>query len=133
MTVIRQISVKYAATLMMVLLSGSAIFHVFILSGVIPYKLVFSGLLDTELQMVMYALSTIAALIVVICVISIKGGYMKPFVSKAALNAIMWLLVAIFSVGATGILSSRTTLEMILFTPPALISAILCYRLTLND
>ena len=133
MTVIMQISVKYAATLMMVFLSVSTVFHVLILSGVIPYKLVFSGLLDTELQMFMYAISTIAALIVVICVISIKGGYMKPFVSKAALNAILWLLVAIFIVGAAGILWSKTTLEMILFTPPALISAILCYRMTLND
>ena len=133
MAVIKQISVKYAATLMMVFLSVSAVFHVLILSGVIPYKLVFSGLLYTELQMYMYAVSTIAALIVVICVISIKGGYMKPFVSKAALNAILWILVAIFTVGAAGILWSKTTLEMILFTPPALISAILCYRMTLND
>ena len=133
MNVIKQISVRYAATLMMVFLSISVLFHLLILSGVIPYKLVYSGLLDTELQMVMYAVSTIMALIAVICVISVRGGYMKPFVSKQALNATLWLLIAIFIVGAAGILFSKTTLEMILFTPPALISAILCYRLTLND
>ena len=133
MKVIMQISVKYAATLMMIFLSISVVFHLLILTGVIPYKLVWSGLLDTDLQMVMYAISSITALIVVICVISIRGGYMKPFVSKSALRAILWMLVVLFLLGAVGIILSKTTLEMILFTPPTLISAILCYRMVLDD
>ena len=133
MKVIMQISVKYAATLMMILLSITVVFHLLILSGAIPYKLVWSGLLDTRMQMVMYALSSITALIVVIFAISIKGGYMKPFVSKQALNAILWLLVVLFILSSARILLSKTTLEMILFTPPTLISAILCYRMIIDD
>ena len=133
MEVIKKINIRFAATLMLVLLSCIVVFHLFVLSGAIPYNVVWGGRLESASQMYMFEVVSITINLMVITIIGIKAGYIKPFISKRALTFLLWALAMLFALNTVGNLFATTILETILFTPLTLISAVLCYRMAIED
>ena len=129
--IIRKIDVKFAAKLMIALLCCVMTFHLLVLSSIIPYKLVWGGRLQSAAQMYGYESVSIAVNLLIVVVIGMKGGFIKPALPKAIITFVLWLLVALFSLNTLGNLFSETTLETILFTPITLASVVLCYRLAI--
>ena len=133
MEIIKKIDVKFAATLMIVLLSCVVVFHLLVLSGIIPYNVVWSGRLESISQMYLFETVSITINLAVIAIMGIKGGYIKPFIPKRVVTFLLWILVILFTLNTVGNMFSKTTLETILFTPLTLISAILCYRMIIES
>lgn len=132
MELVKKISIKFAVNLMMVLLSCVVIFHFLILAGVIPYNMVVGGRLENASQMVFFEIVSVIINLAIIAVVAIKAGYIKPFLSNRVVTALLWLLVALFTLNTLGNIFSKTTLETIIFTPLTLVSAVLCYRLVIE-
>lgn len=132
MELVKKISIKFAVNLMMVLLSCVVIFHFLILAGVIPYNMVVGGRLENASQMVFFEIVSVIINLAIIAVVAIKAGYIKPFLSNRVVTALLWLLVALFTLNTLDNIFSKTTLETIIFTPLTLVSAVLCYRLVIE-
>jgi hypothetical protein len=131
MTILQRLDVKLAAKLLIILMSVVVIFHLFVLAGVIPYQMVWGGRLQSAPQMHLLETISLAVNLAIIIVIAMKGGFIKPALPKKVITFVLWLLVALFTLNTIGNLFSETTLEMILFTPITLASAVLCYRLAI--
>ena len=66
-------------------------------------------------------------------VVGVKAGYIKRYLNIKIINAILWFLVALFLLNTIGNLVSLSALEAIIFTPLTLISALLFYRMAIEE
>jgi hypothetical protein len=132
MEVIKKINIQFAGTLMLVMLSCVVVFHLLVLSGAIPYSVVWGGRLESISQMYLFEAVSITINLAVIATVGMKMGYIKPFMPKMAVTFLLWALAILFALNTVGNLFSQTTLETILFTPLTLISSVLCYRMAIE-
>ncbi len=117
---------------MITLLLCAAVFHVLILTRIIPFTIVWGGRLETVSQMYAFESLSLTINIAMIAVIGMKGRYIKPVLHETIINGVLWLLVVLFSLNTVGNIFSLSTLEAILFTPVTLISAVLCFRIAIE-
>ncbi|MDD3061065.1 MAG: hypothetical protein PHW94_09030 [Sulfurimonas sp.] len=132
MEVIKKINIQFAATLMLVIFSCVVVFHLLVLSGAIPYSIVWGGRLESASQIYLFEAVSITINLVVIASVGINAGYIKPFIPKRSVTFLLWALVILFALNTVGNIFSKTTLETILFTPLTLISSVLCYRMAIE-
>ena len=132
MQAIRKIDIKLAASMMMAFLSCVVVFHLLVLSGVVPYDLVWGGRLENATQMYVFETVSITINLAIIVVVGIKGGYIKPFLPSNVVTFLLWVLAILFALNTVGNLFAESKVEMILFTPLTLISAVLFYRMAIE-
>lgn len=132
MEVIKKINIKFSATLMLVILSCVAVFHVLIFSGAIPYNIVWGGRLESASQMYLFEAVSITINLAVIAIVGMKAGYIKTFIPPRAVTFLLWVFAILFALNTIGNIFAKTSLETILFTPLTLISSVLCYRMAIE-
>ena len=132
MQAIKKIDIKLAAGIVMALLSVIVVFHLLVLSGVIPYNIVWGGRLESAAQMYVLETVSLAVILAVILIVAIKGGYIKPFLPPKVVTILLWLLTALFALNTVGNLFAESTVETMLFTPITLISAVLLFRMAIE-
>lgn len=112
---------------MLLLLSLVMIFHLSILTQIVPYDIVWAGKLKTKQEM--YVFETVSILInsILISTLLIKGNYLKINISHKIINAILWIHVVLFSLNTLGNLTAKTLFEKAVFTPLTFVSAILIF------
>ena len=132
MEIIKKINIRFATTLMLVLLSCVVVFHLLVLLGAIPYNVVWGGRLESASQMYMFEAVSITINLAVIAIVGIKAGHIRPYISKKAVTILLWALAMLFALNTVGNVFSATVLETIVFTPLTLISAVLCYRMAVE-
>ena len=132
MKILRRIGFKVAANTMLVFLSCVAVFHVLILTGAVPYSIVWGGRLENASQM--YAFETVSLTInmAIIFIIGMKARYIRPFLSAWIVGAVLWTMVVLLLLNTVGNVLSLSTLEAVLFTPLTLIGAALCARIAIE-
>ena len=133
METIKRISIRIAASLMLLMLSCVVVFHLFVLSGAIPYSVVWGGRLENASQMYLFEAVSITVNLAVIAIVGMKAGYIKPFIPKRVVTFLLWILVILFALNTLGNIFSKNALEVVLFTPLTLISTILCYRMAIDN
>gem|GEM_PF-266051 len=131
-SMIRRIKFKFAINTMLILLILVLCFHLLILIELIPYQMVWGGRLKTKSQMYSFETVSIVVNLIIMAVILIKGGYIETKIPIRIVNILLWVLVAVFILNTLGNLFSNNFLEMVIFTPLTLISAILCYRMAVE-
>jgi len=129
---IRKIDIKLATMIMMGLLSFFVVFHLLILSGVVPYSIVWGGRLQNVTQMYVFEAVSLTINLVVIAVVGIKGGYIKPYLPDKLVTFLLWVFVILFALNTVGNLFAESKLEQILFAPLTLISTVLFYRMAIE-
>jgi hypothetical protein len=109
---IKKIDIKLAAGIVMALLSVIVVFHLLVLSGVIPYNIVWGGRLESAAQMYVLETVSLAVILAVILVVAIKGGYIKPFLPPKVVTILLWLLTALFALNTAGNFCSEWQLNV---------------------
>lgn len=127
---IYRIPFKFAVNTMLILLCSTSIIHILVLLQVIPYEIVWGGLLESIQEMIVFELISIVLTSILLFTILIKGKYLNLKISPKILNVILWVYVILFSFNTVGNLFATTTLETILFTPLTIMAVLLCYRIT---
>ena len=85
---------------MVVLFTGALVFHLLVISQIIPFDIVWGGRLDSVDDMLVFESISIVINLIVLAVVVIKGGYLKPLIPMKLVNAILWIMVAVFYVCA---------------------------------
>ena len=117
---------KVALILMFVLLGVLLTFHVMIMSGVIPYDIVWAGKLKSHDEMIRFEAVSIFINSVMLFVFVMKYRLLRNERSNRIIDIIIWIFAAFFLLNTVGNLFSESTLELILGTALTLLSAILC-------
>lgn len=103
------------------------LFHVLILTQVIPYTIVWAGKLKSVQEMLLFEIVSILINGFLILVLLLKGDYIKNSISVKLLNGIIWFFVFVFLLNTLGNLTSKTLLEKTVFTALTLVSSILLW------
>jgi hypothetical protein len=126
------ISQKQAINLLIALLTAVLLFHTLVVTGVIPYTIVWAGKINTLAEMRKLELFSMSINAVAILIFLLKADYLKHKIPVKLLNAIIWLLVVLFSLNTIGNLFATSNFELYFFTPFTFILAVLCLRIVIE-
>jgi len=126
------ISVHTAARGMIIILSLIIIFHVLVLTGIIPYKIVWGGRLESTTDMIRFEVVSIGINLLMLATVANKSGYLNWGKSKQWVRIGLWIMVVLFSINTLGNLVAINIWEKIIFTPLTLLLAFFSLRLAMD-
>ncbi|MGI9541979.1 MAG: hypothetical protein ACR2MX_01905 [Cyclobacteriaceae bacterium] len=129
---IKKIPLKLAVNVMIILLVLVLIYHLLILTEIIPYEAAWGGRLQTRSDMIIYETISIGVNLLILAVILIKGSYVKTKIPGRVINIFLWVFTALFALNTIGNLFSLSLVEAIIFTPLTLLAFLLCYRMAID-
>ncbi|MEQ9099673.1 MAG: hypothetical protein RIF36_21645 [Imperialibacter sp.] len=129
---LKKINFKFAAHAMIVTLSLVLVYHLTIITGLIPYEATWGGRLQSREQMLRFETVSIVVNLFILTVILIKGGYLKLKLPAIVLKVLLWAFAVLFALNTVGNLASTSVLELIIFTPLTAVSAVFCARLAVE-
>lgn len=124
---------KEALKMMIGLLTLVVIFHLAIITELIPYSIVWAGRLKTPDEMYAFEAVSISINILLVALLFLKGNYIKHRISNKVLNTILWLFLLLFVLNTIGNLMAETLFEKLVFTPLTLLSTILIWIIVRKD
>jgi hypothetical protein len=122
------IAAKWATVLLVLI----CIFHGLVLLGIIPYKVVWGGRLTDTREMYTFELTSLAINSCIILLVCWKAGWMKPWLGKRLVQALLWAVFALFLLNTIGNIFSLNHLEAIIFTPLTALLCLLFLRLAIE-
>jgi hypothetical protein len=100
--------------------------------GVVPYKIVWGGRLETVSQMIRFEVISITINLIMLSWVAIKSGNLKWSLSKRWIQAGFWVMVALFSLNTVGNLFAISQWERWIFTPLTFLLAVFSLRLAIE-
>lgn len=126
------LSYKTAANTMLFLFSIVLVFHILVITGLIPFKNVWGGQLKTREEMLVFESISIALNLLMMGVVAVKAGYWKINVSTRLITILLWVMVTLFALNTIGNLFANSLLEQLFGTLGTLILALLSLRLAIE-
>jgi len=123
------ITPQQAIKIMLVLLSAVMVFHILVITQVIPYTIVWAGKLKSVKDMYQFEGSSIFINLMLILMLLAKGQYIQLPVSQQFISIVLWLFVFLFALNTIGNLFAKTNFEKFVFTPLTFISSLLLFRI----
>ena len=123
------ITPQQAIKIMLVLLSAVMVFHILVITQVIPYTIVWAGKLKNVKDMYQFEGSSIFINLMLIVMLLAKGEYIQLPVSQQFISIVLWLFVFLFALNTIGNLFAKTNFEKFVFTPLTFISSLLLFRI----
>jgi len=126
---IKEKSQRQALKIMIGLLTTVTLFHILIVTQIVPFTIVWAGKLQNVEEMRVFETISILINLFLLFILLLKGDYLNYKISDKILNWILWLFMVAFALNTIGNLMSKTLFEKILFTPLTLISAVLIWTI----
>ena len=126
----RFISEKLAINSLILILSLVIIFHSLIITGMIPFDIVWGGRLKSAGQMRLYESISLALNLVMLYMVMAKAGILNPGIGKKVYTYFFGLMSLLFFLNTIGNFISKNDLEKMIFTPLTLILSLLFLRLS---
>lgn len=114
---------------MIALLTAVLVFHMLVLTGAIPYAIVWAGKISTAAEMRKLEVISILVNALAILILLLKAGYIQNKIPAKILNAIILLFAVLFSLNTIGNLFAESEFELYVFTPLTFILSVLCLRI----
>ena len=130
---IKKINIELAVNTILILAALVFVFHILIISGVIPYQYVWGGRLESNEQMLRFESISMIINLFIIFIVSIKGSYIRPYLSSRVVKVFLWIFSILFVLNTLGNLLSLNSLEAIIATPITFILALMFLRLATEE
>lgn len=128
----RFISERLAAATIATILSLIVLFHLLILTGAIPFDIVWGGRLSSREQMLRFEILSIALNLLMLAIVGVRAGIFGKNIPPMLITIALWIMAVLFGLNTVGNLLSQNSLERIIFTPLTLVLCVLCLRLALG-
>ncbi len=108
---------------MVLIFAATVIFHLLVLTSVIPFTIVGGGRITSQSEM--YPLETTALLLNIffLFIALVQADYVRLRVSPKILSGVLWVMFGTFLLNTVGNLFSNSQLEKLIFTTITLILA----------
>ncbi len=123
---LKRIPYHTARNLITIISVAVILFHLLVLTGIIPYSIVWGGRLKSQEQM---RTSEIVSLIINALLVALLWIKKSPRRGVQFTRIVMWLYVLLFALNTVGNLMAASIWEKVLFTPLTLLLAVLCARI----
>lgn len=101
--------------------SLTIIFHLLVITGIIPYAVVWGGRLQTKQAMYYFEAVSILLNVFLLLVVMTKVGLLRMPVPVKVVNALLWTMSLLFFINTIGNLLSVNYWERVVFTPVTLL------------
>lgn len=122
------ISAKAAAYTITAIMAATIVFHILILTGVIPYEITWGGRLKTHKDMVRFETVSVLINITVILIVAAHVRWLPFYIDKRTTRVALWLMAVMFLLNTIGNIIAATALEKT-FGLLTLALALMCIRL----
>ena len=129
---IRLIPEKFASRGLVILFSLLIVFHLLVLTGIIPFQMVWGGRLKDIGKMYSFEAVSIVLNLLMLGVVAVRSGLVSCRINPLVIQILLWMMVALFILNTVGNLLSINETEKLIFTPLTLMLAIFCIRLALS-
>jgi hypothetical protein len=110
-----------------------ALFHLLIIVGVIPYKIVWGGRLKNQLQMLGFELVSLTILLIAGVVVAEKIACLHLIGIPFIINTSLWLFLCLFALNTIGNLVAKTRIERYFSLITIIISILLALLIFTNS
>ena len=117
---------KFAKIVLLLFFSCSVIFHTIIISGAVPFSIVWGGRLETWEQMIVFESISILINSIFLIVIALDSKYIKLPIPRRVVKIAIWIMAVLFSLNTIGNIFSLNSTETTVFTPVTLVIAVCC-------
>ena len=127
------ISLRRAGIVVLSLFGLFFVFHVCVITGIVPHQYVWGGLIESPDEMFGKELLSMAVLAVSALIVSMRAGFLFPGKLTVLIRIFVWILFGLFVLNTIGNLLARTSLETWAFTPITALLAVLLFRMGLSE
>ena len=126
------ISIRAASITALAILSAVVLFHVLVVSGIVPKTIVWGGRISDPAQIVRAEIVSIMILLVTAAIVAMRWRSLAQGAPNVVAAVGTWVLVGLFALNTVGNLFAKTLFERAVFTPLTLLLALLMLRLALE-
>ena len=114
---------------LIIIFSCVIIFHLLVITSLIPSDIVWGGNISDNSQMVVMELVSIAFNLFMLAVVCTYAGIIKMDVNPTLLKICFWVMFLLFLINTFGNLMSKSSLETYIFTPLTIVLTLFCFRI----
>ncbi|MCZ4410302.1 hypothetical protein O3Q51_15915 [Cryomorphaceae bacterium 1068] len=103
-----------------------AIYHILIITQVIPFDKVWAGRLKSVAEMRSFETFSLFVLVFMFTTFAVKYRQVKKGIENRWINGLIWIFAAFYALNTFGNLFSKNILELIFGTLVTLVLAVLC-------
>ncbi len=126
------ISSRFASSALLLIFSLVILFHVLVITGIVPYTMVWGGRIQSQEQMISFEITSILLNVIMLAVVAVYARHLNVKINPKIIKVALWIMVAIFLLNTIGNLFSNNQWEKIIFTPVTLLLAIFSFRLAMD-
>lgn len=128
-----QLSPKIAIRIVLIILVAVIIFHLLVLTGIIPYSIVWAGKLTSVSEMRNFESVSILINLLFISVFLIKSGLLRTKMPPKYVRGLIWTIAAVFALNTLANLFSKNPFELYFFTSLTLVLTLLSVRIAIGN
>lgn len=128
---LKVIPVKLAIILIVAIAVIILSFHLLVLTGFVPYNIVWGGRLTDQKEMFIFESISIAVNLFFLCIVLLRAGIIKLSVSQRLIKFLLWVFAILFLLNTIGNLFADKNFEVMVFTPVTALLSLLCARLAM--
>lgn len=117
---------------LLMILSLVVVFHLLVITGTIPFDLVWGGRLKNHSQMLSFEAVSITLNLVMLAVVAVHGGILNLKVKPLIIKVAIWAMFALFLLNTIGNLFSENEMERTIFTPLTFLLSVFSLRLAIR-
>ena len=126
------ISKKAATFASLCILVLVILFHFLILTGVVPFDIVWGGRLKDASQMIRFEIISIFINLLMLVVVANSAGMLKLKINQKIIRGGIWIMFVLFLLNTVGNLFSNNHFEKIVFTPITFLLAVFTFRMAID-
>lgn len=124
---------KIATAGIITILTLIIVFHLLVISSIIPFEIVWGGTIADKNQLWLMEAISIAVNVILLLFMGAYSGVIKISIPPAVVKAGFWIMFTLFLFNALGNIMSKNPLEMYLFTPLTLLLSLFCLRIATHS
>jgi hypothetical protein len=117
---------------LLISLAMITVFHLLVISGIIPFQIVWGGRLENFSQMLFFEMVSISLNLLMIAIVAIYANLLKWRINQVVIRIGLWAMFVLFFINTIGNLFSINELEKLIFTPVTLVLSLFSLRLASN-
>ena len=126
------ISQQFAGASLITLLVLVTIFHILVITGILPSEVVWGGNEKPPAQLIILELVSIGVNAFMLFIVLMRAGFIRRRMSDTSLRIVLWAMFAIFVLNTLGNFVSENRFERNVFGPLTVFMALLTWRLALR-
>ena len=124
-----RVTARFAANALLAAFAALAVFHVCVLSGVMPVDMVWGGrAANTGQGLIVLEVVALIVTLLFAAIVAARVGYVGASRLAPAVRIGMWVVFVYFLLSILGNLASTSALERAIFTPTSAVLAVLALR-----